>query len=178
MFETILVSTDFSDSAQKIFGNIGEIPGVKEVILFHVVDATNPSKTGLSPESHIESAKVLLTGTKEFLENLGFKVQIKIDVISDVMTQGSVSQSILDTADSEKVSLIIMGARGKSVKDLLLGSVSSDVLHHTTIPLLLMKGTSDGKNQKKMAGGPSNGFFQKCLSQRIFLNLPERFCHF
>jgi hypothetical protein len=30
MFEKILVPTEFSDSAQKIFGHTGEIPGKKK----------------------------------------------------------------------------------------------------------------------------------------------------
>jgi hypothetical protein len=49
------------------------------VILFHVAEVTNPSKTGLSPGSHIADAKVLLTETKKILENPDLEVQIKTE---------------------------------------------------------------------------------------------------
>ncbi len=44
MFEKVLFPTDFSGYAQKTFECIGEIPGVKEVVLQHVVDAAYLSK--------------------------------------------------------------------------------------------------------------------------------------
>ena len=46
MFEKVLVALDFSAYSQKILDCISEIPGIEEVVLLHVVDATNPSKLG------------------------------------------------------------------------------------------------------------------------------------
>lgn len=37
MFEKILVATDFSKHAEKIIDCVGEIPGVKEIVLLHVL---------------------------------------------------------------------------------------------------------------------------------------------
>jgi len=73
---------------------------------------------------------------KEYLNSLGLKVQTKVDV----MTEGEVYRAILETAEKERVSLIVMGARGKSpIKDLLLGSVSTKVVHHAKTNLLIMR---------------------------------------
>ena len=45
MFEKVLVALDFSVYSQKILDRITEIPGIQEVVLLHVVDATRPSRT-------------------------------------------------------------------------------------------------------------------------------------
>ena len=136
MFEKVLFPTDFSEYAQKTLECIGEIPGIKELILLHIVDATHPSKRGWTHGPHIENAKILMEEKKEYLENLGLKVKVKVDVI----TEGEVHREILETADKEKASLIVMGARGKSpIKDLFLGGVSSKVVHHAKTNILIMR---------------------------------------
>ena len=49
-------------------------------------------------------------------------------------------ESILRVAEEEKVDLIVMGSRGRgSVTELLLGSVSSGVLHHAACPVLIAR---------------------------------------
>ncbi|CAG0989924.1 MAG: universal stress protein [Candidatus Methanoperedens nitroreducens] len=136
MFEKVLFPTDFSEYSQKTLECIGEIPGIKELMLLHVVDATHPSKRGWTHGPHIENTKILMGEKKEYLNSLGLKVQTKVDVI----TEGEVYRAILETAEKEKVSLIVMGARGKSqIKDLLLGSVSTKVVHHAKTNLLIMR---------------------------------------
>jgi nucleotide-binding universal stress UspA family protein len=139
-FEKVLVALDFSSSSQKILDHIGEIPGVKEVVLLHVVDATNPSRHGWTHDAHIEDAKMLMAEKKEYLENLGFSVITSIDVIVNVITQGSVHQAIIDAAETHNVSLIITGARGLNpITELLLGSVSSTVLRNAKMNVLIMR---------------------------------------
>lgn len=139
MFEKVLVALDFSAYSQKIFDCISEIPGIQEAVLLHVVDATQPSKLGWTTEPYIENAKLLMAEKKEALEHLGFKVRISVDVIVNVITQGTVSQAILEAAETHNVSLIIMGARGiNPIQELLLGSVSSTVLRQTKKNILVM----------------------------------------
>lgn len=139
MFEKVLVALDFSAYSQKIFDCISEIPGIQEVVLLHVVDATHPSKLGWTTEPYIENARLLMAEKKEALEHLGFKVRIRVDVIVNVITQGTVSQAILEAAETHNVSLIIMGARGiNPIQELLLGSVSSTVLRQTKTNVLVM----------------------------------------
>jgi len=139
MFRKVLVALDFSAYSQRILDCISEIPGTEEVVLLHVVDATHPSKLGWSHTPYIENAKLLMTEKKEFLENLGLKVHINVDVIVNVITQGTVSSAILEAAETNKVSLIVMGARGiNPIQELLLGSVSSSVIRHAHTNVLIM----------------------------------------
>ena len=76
---------------------------------------------------------------KKILGSPGLTVQTNVEVIEHSKQQGAIGSRILDIAEKEGVSLIIMGARGKSLHDLFLGSVSTYVLYHATVPLLLVK---------------------------------------
>jgi nucleotide-binding universal stress UspA family protein len=139
VFEKVLVALDFSAYSQKIFDCITEIPGIQEVVLLHVVDATHPSKLGWTTGPYLENVRLLIAEKKEALEHLGFAVRVRVDVIVNVITQGSVSQAILEAAETHNVSLIIMGARGiNPIQELLLGSVSSTVLRQTKTNVLVM----------------------------------------
>jgi nucleotide-binding universal stress UspA family protein len=139
MFEKVLFPIDFSEQAMKTLECIGEIPGVKDVVLLHVVEVPSgvyDSKHGWIYGPHVEDAKIRLEEQKEHLESLGLKVKTKVDVI----TAGNISHTILETADNENVSLIIMNAHGKSlIKGLLLGSVPLGVIRHAKTDVLLMR---------------------------------------
>ncbi len=52
---------------------------------------------------------------------------------------GAVWKTILDVAESEYTAVIVMGCRGLTgVRSLLLGSVSSAVVHHASTPTLVV----------------------------------------
>jgi nucleotide-binding universal stress UspA family protein len=161
MFNKVLFPTDFSANAHKTLDCIGEIPGVKEVVLLHVIDATHPSRHGWIQGPQVEDAKLRLEEHKEHLETLGLDVKTKVDVIKE----GDISQSILGTADKEKVSLIVMNSHGKSlIKGLLLGSVSLSVLRHTKKDVLLMR----YKLAETLEGEKSEQFCEKIFSKILY----------
>ena len=140
MFEKVLVALDFSPYSQKILDRISEIPGVQEVVLLHVVDATRPARLEWTHgHPQIENTKLLMEEKKKFLEHLGLRVRISVDVIVNAITQGTVSHAILEIAETENVSLIVIGARGiNPIQELLLGSVSSSVLRHAKMNVLIL----------------------------------------
>jgi len=136
MFEKVLVPTDFSKYAQKVVECVGELPGLKEIVLLHVVDATHPSKHGWTRGPEVEDAKIDLGDIKESLEKLGFKVTVRLEVI----TEADVSRTIQRVADEEKVSLVVMGARGKGrISGVLLGSASTGVVRSSDKDALIMR---------------------------------------
>ncbi len=163
MFKKVLIPLDFSGYSQKILDRIGEIPGIEEIVLLHVVDATRPVglvwKNG-NPE--LKDTQVLLEEKKKFLENLGFNVNVRTDVIVNAITQGTVALAILEIAETENVSLIIMGARGiNPIQSLLLGSVSSSVLRHAKTNVLIMH-FNPAKDSTRASSGTVH---QKLLSK-------------
>lgn len=140
MFEKVLLPTDFSADSQKVLEYVKDIPGVQEVILFHVVDATSPSRQGWEHGPHIENAKILLDENRQALSKAGVKAAAVIETIVNVITQGDIPLTIREKAETENVSLIMMGARGKNtIQSILLGSVSANVIRHATKPVLLMR---------------------------------------
>ena len=165
MFEKVLVALDFSPYSQKILDRVGEIPGIQEVVLLHVVDATRPSRLGWTHGPHIENAKILMAEKKVALENLGLKVNTNDDVIVNAITQGTVSQAILEIAETEDVSLIVVGARGiNPIQELLLGSVSSSVLRHAKTNVLIMHCAPVSADRKAASHDPSSRkLFSKVL---------------
>jgi nucleotide-binding universal stress UspA family protein len=140
MFEKVLVALDFSPYSQKILDRMREIPGIQEVVLLHVVDATRPARLEWTHgHPQIENTKLLMEEKKKFLEHLGLRVRISVDVIVNAITQGTVSHAILEIAETENVSLIVIGARGiNPIQELLLGSVSSSVLRHAKMNVLIL----------------------------------------
>jgi nucleotide-binding universal stress UspA family protein len=154
LFDTILFPTDLSGYAIKSLDCIADLPGVREVILLHVVDATTYSKRGWTHEGEIENSRLLLEQHKLDLERLGLIVRVQVDVI----TSGSIPGRILDGAAAEKVGLIVMGARGRGVvQGLLLGSVSSAVLHNANNHVLILR--------HKIIEGTKGMQFEKFCSQ-------------
>jgi nucleotide-binding universal stress UspA family protein len=136
MFERILVPTDFSDHAKKALVCLTRIPGIREVVLLHIIDATQYTRRGWTHEPEIENAKILLNEEKGFLEKLGLIVTTHLEVI----TSGDIASSIIAIAKKEKVSTIIMGSRGRGlIKGLLLGSASSGVLQRGQVHQLILR---------------------------------------
>jgi nucleotide-binding universal stress UspA family protein len=165
MFEKVLVALDFSPYSQKILDCIREIPMIQEVVLLHVVDATRPAKLDWTHGSpHIENSQLLLEEKKKFLEQFGLKVRISVDVIVNAITQGTVSHAILEIAETENVSLIVIGARGiNPIQELLLGSVSSSVLRYSTTNVLIMHFPLKSGETRASPESSSQKLFSKVL---------------
>ncbi|GAB6284425.1 MAG: universal stress protein [Methanoregula sp.] len=139
MFKKVLFPTDLSVASQKIFHHIIHIPGIQEIILLHIVDATDHSIIGLSHSEQLENAKILLAEKQAFLETFDLKVRIIVKMIVSFRDEGSITTTILDIANTENVSLIIMGVRRKSIlRDLFLPSISSEVLRSAQTNVLII----------------------------------------
>ncbi len=135
MFEKVLIPTDFSSYAQKVVECIGEIPGVKEVVLLNVV-GRDPLARVWDPVAEVKDAEEKLMKLKSAIKTPGINVRVKaISVL-----EGEVALAIQRVAEDEKISLVAMGARGKSrIQSVLLGSVSRDVLRFGDTHLLIMR---------------------------------------
>jgi nucleotide-binding universal stress UspA family protein/GNAT superfamily N-acetyltransferase len=124
MFRRVLVATDFSRYADRILECIGEIPGMEEILLIHVLSEPK------------EQAHLLLEEKGHYLEQTtGVPVKTMLVEGTDRDTAGA----IITTANSEDSSLIVLGAQGKGFfGELLLGSVSKEVVKRAGIDVLVM----------------------------------------
>lgn len=135
MYERVLIPTDFSKHTKPVLECVGEIQGVKEVVLLHII-ARDPLARVWSPGDELKEATSKLEELKKSLVDSGLKAKV-ISVSAEENEEYKVIQKI---ADEENVSLIVMGARGRSIiSGLLLGSVSTGVLRYGNRDLLIMR---------------------------------------
>ncbi len=63
-----------------------------------------------------------------------------LDEVSTLALWGQPAEEICKYADAQGIDLIVIGSRGRSAfTELLLGSVSSQVLHHATCPVTVVR---------------------------------------
>jgi nucleotide-binding universal stress UspA family protein len=135
MFDKVLIPVDFSKHARKVIEFASDIPGVKEVVLMNVV-IRDPLARVWDPVSEVKNAEKKLLEEKNHLNVPG--VTIKVRAIGAL--EGEANNAIQRVAEDEKISLIAMGARGKSlIRSILLGSIARDVLRFVDANLLIMR---------------------------------------
>ena len=78
-------------------------------------------------------AKKVMVYYRDILSKKGIKP------VKPVVKKGHPAEEILKTAEEEDVDLIIMGARGKRLHNLFMGSVSREVSNKAPMSVLLVK---------------------------------------
>ncbi|MFB3765817.1 MAG: universal stress protein [Methanotrichaceae archaeon] len=158
MFKKVLVPIDFSRYSQKVLECVGEIPGLTEIVLLHVV-ARGPLMRFWDPVAEVRDAeRKLAEETRRIkLPNVGVKTRATFAVGGAGDVVGSTINKI---ADEENADLIIMGARGRSlIGSDILGSSSRGVLRYGDRNLLIMR--------YKLLGDMEKGSLEKYCA-RIF----------
>jgi nucleotide-binding universal stress UspA family protein len=134
LFEKVLIPTDFSKHSRKVIECVGEIPGVKEIVLLSVISRSVITRVW-DPAAELKEVEKKLTEEKKIIAAPG--IDVKIRAIS--VLEGEVAGVIHKVAEEEKVSLVAMGARGKSrIESVFLGSVFRGVLRFGDTHLLVM----------------------------------------
>lgn len=141
MFSKILVPVDGSDNSYRALDAalfLSEKLG-SNITVIHVMEDV--------PVLYIESQKLL----SELLENYKKEKQDILSKCSEIATkkgvtiktvllQGNPSSIILDFSKKEKYDIVIMGSRGMGkFKEIILGSVSSKIVHHSSCPVMLIR---------------------------------------
>jgi nucleotide-binding universal stress UspA family protein len=143
LFSKILVPVDGSDISYRaldssLFLSETERLGSK-ITAIHVIEKV--------PTVYIQSQKIL----DEILETHKNESQKILDECSSIATkkgiainttllEGNPASTILEFSQMEKYEVIIIGSRGMGhFKELILGSVSSKILHHSLCPVLLIR---------------------------------------
>lgn len=141
MFTNILVPVDGSDNSYRALDAaliLSEKLG-SNITVVNVMEQV--------PITHIESEKLLSElleafrkENKEILSKCSKIATEKGLSIKTILLQGNPASVILDYSKKEKFDLIIMGNRGLGTfKELILGSVSSKIVHHSPCGVLLIR---------------------------------------
>lgn len=144
VFKKLLVAYDGSSDSKQALDQAAEFMALDRRVETHVVHVTSPPhmdlyslyglgmSEGVLEEIAEENEKVI-AGAKELLGAYQ-------DVCHFKQLQGDASQKVLDYAEAHEVDLIIIGSRGLGViQGMFLGSVSSRVVKHSKIHVLVMK---------------------------------------
>ena len=141
MFTNILVPIDGSDNSyraldaalllsEKLGSNITVIHVMEEVPITHI--GSEKMLNELLKAYKKENQDILLKCT-EIANQKGL-------TIKTLLLQGNPASAILDYNKKEKFDLVIMGSRGLGkFKELILGSVSSKIMHHSPGAVLFIR---------------------------------------
>jgi len=147
----VLIALDYSQTSQKVaekgFSLAKSMDA--EVTLLHVIaDITYYSSLEYSPIvgfnsfSSTEFSQIIDTdGLKKasqyFLDRI--KHHLDDNAVQTLIEEGETADSILNAAKHLHADIIVMGSHSRRwLEQILLGSVTEKVLHHTSIPLYII----------------------------------------
>jgi len=147
----VLIALDYDPSSQKVAEtgfSISKTMGA-EVILMHVMsDPVDYTPMEYSPrlgfiglkdaeKLQIESIEGLKNESQQFLDKS--KHHLGDNSIQTLVKDGDCAESILKTAKDLHIDIIVMGSHSRRwLENIIMGSVTEKVLHHTSIPLLII----------------------------------------
>jgi nucleotide-binding universal stress UspA family protein len=115
------------------------------VVIIHVADgfaARNISQLDLRESEEMQSDRAYIELLATSLEADGLDADA-------VLANGDPAHEITQTAAREGCDLIAMATHGhKFIGDVIRGSVANSVRHNTMIPVLLVRGTPEGKQAR------------------------------
>ena len=138
MYEKILVPLDGSDLAEIALPYAEELAGALgcEITLIHVSESADEKYENMH-QLYIEKiVEATIQGAEKFRKNKRAK-KIKV---SSVHLTGHVAEQIVDYADKENNSLIVMTTHGRSgIRRWILGNVAAKVVRATDRPIALIR---------------------------------------
>lgn len=141
MFTKILVPVDGSDNSyraldaalffsEKLGSKVAVVHVMEDVPILHI--QSEKLLTELL-EDYKKQLELILAKSSEIARKKGLTIQTKL-------LQGNPGSTILDFCEKEKYDIIIMGSRGLGkFKELVLGSVSSKIVHHSRSAVMLIR---------------------------------------
>lgn len=134
----VLFPTDFSTVAQRAFEYLEYLvpKGLSEVTVLHALEVLDAY-----PPAILEPAEAAARGSLEALES-----RLNSAGVSRVqihLAKGHPIPMILETLSRERISLVVMGAQGKSMlSEMFLGSVAYNIARLASCPVLLVPRTN------------------------------------
>ncbi|GLR17668.1 universal stress protein [Portibacter lacus] len=143
--KNILIPTDFSENGADAYEYALSFIGNEEAN-FHIINVVvpvnesveYPSMTSVANQALLDAARTNLDNL-EALSREGKEENKKVKITTNVIL-GQIASSIIKEGERVKADLIIMGSSGKGKSNLqkFLGSASSEVISHSSIPVILV----------------------------------------
>jgi len=154
----VLIALDYDPTAQKVAEEgfkLAKSMGAEATLLHVISDPMYYSSRNYSPIMGftgymtldplvLNSVDTLKKASLDFLDKS--RHHLGDETIQTMVEEGGYSETILKTAKKLHADIIVMGSHSqKWLENILVGSVTEDVLHHTTIPLFIIP-TKKGNN--------------------------------
>jgi nucleotide-binding universal stress UspA family protein len=138
MFSRILFAHDGGMLAERAMVYLEHVARVEdaEVVVLHVSELPEHDSATEGYEALCAQYEAV---AQEIVDDVVALLQERDVAARGIALPGDSATAILDTAVQEDVSLIVIGSRGpSSVAELMLGSVSLEVLRHARCPVLVV----------------------------------------
>lgn len=147
LFSKIVVAVDGSESSNKVYNmaaQLAKLSNGKLIIVHVVVVPPLPLGGGLFYPDVSGIDKIRIDSEeagRRLLQNYSEKSTNEYSIeVETTLAQGYPPDAIIREADAKGADLIVVGSRGFSgAKQFFIGSVPNSVLHHSSIPVLLVK---------------------------------------
>jgi len=139
MYKHILISTDGSELAQKgvtygltLAKSLGS--SVDVITVIEPYPLQSPATMGSWIEAQTKRAETALDQAKDAAARLDVKMEVVL------ATNSSPAEAIVETAKQRGCDLVVMASHGRrGVSRLLLGSQTAEVVHYSTVPVLVVR---------------------------------------
>ena len=141
MYARILVPLEHSAYDDAIMSHVCELARLcnASVVLIHVADgwaARNQQGLVLRESAEMRDDRDYIEARRNDLEAAGISAEC-------VLAGGDPGTEIASAAEREGCDLVAMSTHGhKGVQDLIRGSVANEVRHRTTVPVLMVRGST------------------------------------
>jgi len=138
MFNRILFAHDGGMLAERAMVYLEHIARVEEaeVIVLHVYE---PPQRYAAMDGYEALCAQYAAVAQEVVDDVVSYLEERGVTARGFVLSGDSAQAILETANREDVSLIVIGSRGpSSVAELMLGNVSTEVLRYAQCPVLVV----------------------------------------
>ncbi len=159
MFACIVVGTDGSPTARQAVSEAADLAVVGETTVHlvtvysapvspvHALAAAGPMTPDFAAlaDDHMQKTDAALRQTADDLRRKGINVEVHA-------APGDPANLIIDVATSERADLIVVGNKGMTGAQRLLGSVPNKVAHHAPCNLLIVYTTPSRQDKRRVDG--------------------------
>jgi len=144
-----LLAVDGSENARDAARSLSYMAPMQSVTLLYVLDIPTWTYPTMVPEMMSGLFRTVEQQRQEdgarLLEQIRALLPSSVKNVSAHVEKGKAAEVILETAAREQSHVIVMGSRGLGpIKELVLGSVSHNVLVHSPCPVLIIKRPMQG----------------------------------
>lgn len=152
----VVVGVDWSDQTFSAVKAVSLLYRPTELVLVHAVDVRPYESPIFAPaiakEAYAEIRETLLKTGEQLLDQTSREIPSAVPSVRRFCEIGAPPQVILDTAKAVAADLLVVGARGLGqISELMLGSVSHQVLVRAACSTLIIKGTPQSPKRVLLA---------------------------